>query len=155
MPSGVYSRTEEHLKKLKGRKPWNKGLTKETDNRIKLYSIKTGLSHIGKKHTQEHKEKISESHKGNKHWNWKGGKIVSWAGYILIKSPEHNRADKSGYVREHIKVMEDYLKRPLKKGEVVHHINGNKADNRIENLIVLKDKRHKSNHAKEMWNKKI
>ena len=43
---------------------------------------------------------------------------------------------------EHRVVMENFIKRKLKKNEVVHHINGNKKDNRIENLIIMKLKKH-------------
>ncbi|RLI43726.1 hypothetical protein DRO59_00045 [Candidatus Bathyarchaeota archaeon] len=46
----------------------------------------------------------------------------------------------------HILVAERALGRPLKKGEVVHHINGDPFDNRRENLIIMKQAEHSRIH---------
>jgi hypothetical protein len=55
-------------------------------------------------------------------------------GYVRLRNPSHANADVSGNVLEHVKVMSDFLGRPLRKDETVHHINGVRDDNRIENL---------------------
>jgi len=55
-------------------------------------------------------------------------------GYKRKVVRNHPNCDKKGRVCEHHLIMENYLKRPLFKGENVHHINGIRDDNRIENL---------------------
>lgn len=66
--------------------------------------------------------------------NWKGGRTKHKAGYAMLRNVDHPRAARSGYVFEHILVMEDLLGRHLVADENVHHRNGVKDDNRPENL---------------------
>jgi hypothetical protein len=72
-------------------------------------------------------------------------------GYRLIYDPQYPRALKGdnweGYVYEHVAVAEKMLKRPLRKCEVVHHLDGNRANNRVENLLVLERSQHGKFHA--------
>lgn len=72
--------------------------------------------------------------------NWTGG-IDHRKEYIAIKvSPDdffYQMADHHGYVLEHRLVMARYLKRCLLPWEIVHHKNGMKSDNRLENLELM------------------
>jgi hypothetical protein len=65
---------------------------------------------------------------------YKGGIGYHSGGYVLIKKPDHPNTTKKGYVFEHILVMSKHLGRPLFPDETVHHKNGIKDDNRLENL---------------------
>lgn len=78
--------------------------------------------------------------------NWKGGKHIH-NGYVLVYTPNHPHKVMRFYVREHRLVMEKHIGRYLEPKEVVHHINGNKADNRIENLkLFVKNSDHLNYH---------
>jgi endogenous inhibitor of DNA gyrase (YacG/DUF329 family) len=72
---------------------------------------------------------------GKKHPAWRGGRINS-RGYVGVYKEYDAKGVRplSVYVLEHRDKMEKHLSRPLKKFESVHHKNGIKTDNRIENL---------------------
>lgn len=62
-------------------------------------------------------------------------------GYIVLRLPDGRR------VSEHRWLMSQHLQRPLLPGEQVHHRNGNRSDNRIENLEVVELGNHQRLHA--------
>lgn len=70
--------------------------------------------------------------------NWKGGRSIASTGYVLIRvGVRHHLADVRGYAYEHRLVAEKKLGRPLKPGEQVHHIDGNKQNNDPDNIEVM------------------
>lgn len=71
-------------------------------------------------------------------------------GYIRKLARDNPNADYDGYVFEHRLVMENKIKRYLEPMEVVHHINGLRDDNRLENLILFPDNgAHIAHHLRE------
>lgn len=86
--------------------------------------------------------------KGENNQNWKGGKRHH-CGYILLLKPDHPKADKTGYIREHRYIYEQYYKCCLLDWVDIHHINGIRNDNRIENLEPMSKSKHVSNHSKK------
>jgi hypothetical protein len=91
---------------------------------------------------------------GKNNPSWRGGKIITELGYIRIRNQNHPRAV-NGYVLEHIIVMENKIGRPLKKGERIHHIDHNPANNHPDNLKLYasngqhlkKEGHHRKKHS--------
>lgn len=69
--------------------------------------------------------------------------------YRLTLNKTHPNVTNRGYVREHRLVMEQHIGRILNKDEVVHHINGDTLDNRIENLELMTKKEHDAHHRRQ------
>ena len=121
----------------------------------KISESKIGKHHKrGYKISEETKRKISDSRKGKfVHPSHFGGhKKKRSDGYVAIYCPEHQKANKDGYVMEHILVMEEAIGRHLAEEEVVHHKNHKRDDNRLENLELMTFRDHAKLHMKERWN---
>lgn len=84
-----------------------------------------------------------------------GEKTIDSCGYVRVyvgpKSSEeriyqfHN--DHCGSIREHTLVVEQHLGRALEKGEVIHHIDGDKTNNELSNLQLMTVEEHNACHA--------
>lgn len=88
----------------------------------------------------------SKANSGEKCNFWKGGKKTNTQGYRLVSKPGHPRADSGGYVLEHILVFEDATGISVPEGCCIHHLNGIKDDNRIENLCLMAKSAHTAMH---------
>lgn len=85
---------------------------------------------------------------GEKNGMWSGGRWVTNKGYAKVMTKGHPRADRDGYVLEHIIAAEKKIGRLLNDKEVVHHKDGDKLNNKPDNLIVFASHgEHLKHHA--------
>lgn len=110
---------------------------------------KIAAAHTGMTYSQEIKDKLSASKSGHKNPNWKGGRTTATNGYVSIFCPNHPYA-RNGQISEHRLIMERFIGRYLRSQECIHHINENKKDNRIENLLLLSKVEHTALHNRKM-----
>ena len=121
---------------------------------VRQQAIRQGVLEPNDGTTKSMKDGISKSGSsrgGPNGNNWKGGRHRNKrTGYVSVHAPDHPHRRSNNQVFEHRLVMEAHLGRYLDPKEVVHHKNGIKDDNRIENLeLVATTGEHVSQHFKK------
>lgn len=68
--------------------------------------------------------------------------------YVLVYKPDHKYGKtKKGWILEHRMVVENFIEKRLRKGWCIHHVDENKQNNNVENLMIFKShKAHSSFH---------
>ena len=137
-----------HFKK--GFIPWNKGKTyHHTSKRaLAFYASVKGKSRPKPKNFSEIMRKVNPPIGRKKRFDSREAskRLRVWRdGYVFVYKPDYpgsrKRPPDFGYILEHRLVMEKFLKRPIIKGEIIHHIDGCKSNNKIENLLLCENAR--------------
>jgi len=82
---------------------------------------------------------------GSDNPTWKGGRHIDENGYVRLWV-----SAKRKFVREHVLIMSQMLGRPLRRNETVHHKNGNRSDNKLENLELWNHSHGPGQRVKDM-----
>jgi hypothetical protein len=117
---------------------------------LKKFGIKTRT--ISEGEIESFKKNPRQGKSGKLASGWKGGRCIDSKGYISVLIFEHSHG-RNKRIAEHRLVMEKYLGRHLNPNEIIHHKNGNRTDNRIENLKLSTRQKHQSSHVKEYYKK--
>jgi len=119
----------------------NKHRSEQTKNKIKIMLT-------GHKLSEETKIKIGLNNKGSKHWNWRGGKSLELYGIEFNKQLKEFIRNRDNHKCQLCGVPEIECLNKLN----IHHIDYNKKNNNIKNLISLCKKCHsKTNKHREYY----
>jgi hypothetical protein len=119
------------------------------EKKVSYWGVKNKTTHLCS--SCSNKQAFELKKDGYKPWNigktyqkCSGNSYINQHGYKLYYIGD--KSYKGGYVSEHRIVVELSLGRRLKKGEVVHHIDGNKQNNNASNLLLTDKSNHKQVH---------
>ena len=137
----------------KGGIPWNKGgkFPKFSGKNHPLFGKprsestkrKLRFANIGKKKSLKERQAISKRTKGSKNPNWKGGRVKTSDGYILLYQPSHPYCTRQGYVPEHRIAVEKMIGRFLKPKEQVHHLGARDCNKPCMLMAFVNSKAHR------------
>lgn len=139
------NRARKILKGITRQRPWNEDIVNDIVNSWKSGESQTSIGkRLGicqanvSRYLRKHGYCAPGSATKERHGMWKGGRSKI-NGYVrMLMDFSHpffkEMADRDNYTLEHRLIMAEHLGRPLTSSEQVHHINGQKDDNRIENL---------------------
>lgn len=134
----------------KGMTPWlagTKGLVKPNSGSFKKGQVAWNKGKKGRPSWNKGLKLPQFSGKNNP--RWKGG-IAIMDGYIYINAPSHPFRSKQNRFALHRLIMEEKINRFLTPDEIVHHINENRQDNRLENLMICTRAEHMHIHRKNL-----
>jgi len=89
----------------------------------------------------------SRSHAGENNPNWRGG-VVERNGRVFVYAPDNPMSDCRGYVRRSRLVLANKLGRNLTREEIVHHRDGNPANDNPDNLRLFENH---AEHTRHHW----
>lgn len=104
------------------------------------HPVKMALQRLGLKRPAHPRHGLFS---GQRNPAWHGGRRQRTDGYILIWTPDGERL-------EHQVIAEQTLGRRLRRGEIVHHIDHDRANNSPDNLQVMTQAQHAALHSKNM-----
>ena len=125
----------------KGNIPWSKGKV-FVEKKKEIINCKCGCGEKFNKYDSRNRVKyFIQGHNSVRSLNpnWNGGIYIN-RGYITENIGKN-------YKRQHRRIVEEFIGRPLKPEEHIHHKNGDKMDNRIENLQIVSNSEHGKLHA--------
>lgn len=92
--------------------------------------------------------------RGQQNGRWNAGRLFTSSGYVAVRveiGHPHGWGPPNltyRYAYEHVIVLMQKIGRALTEDEVVHHVNGDRHDNRPENLVLLTRSEHAALHAR-------